>query len=577
MSDVNILNFKVFVWNGKDWDFVSRFPAANEEDARSLARELEQTEKKQVKILCEAYETASKSFVTRVLYVSPKPASAAPALSVHKKTTVVRALPKVFLVVITALSGALVLSRFGAQILSYVDSDIVSQQGISDFSFSIFLFAFIFVAFWLGVKYLPAIISPRRSAADRDDSENAENGGENEQQKQSSAFMRKFSRRIHGFVNGICTPMDKETYEAQKAKDLDAIDSVLREQKKNEKTYDMPELMGEASAAETAPAAPQNGEAAAETPVRADKKDLSRNLAEFQDLVLHTAARYADKMSDAYFQFGVRLILAGGLLRLADAFEFSEGEKMDAFYAMFSEMNVSAFMTEVFYEKLFDYSQDEACRPLLETGGEMLSKFREDPASIEIPLTIQKVLTDWMANGPDSQQEKIQASSFFVVMFTDIVGSTGITQSLGDRSAQQLIHVHNTIVRQALAEYAGREVKMTGDGIMASFTSVGSAIDAAIGIQKAIKFYNSQKKSSPLYLRIGLNAGEPIVEGNDLFGTVVQIAARVCNLAEKNEIYVSRLVEELAVGKPYNFIDKGLQQLKGISQKQQVYEVAWDS
>ena len=74
-----------------------------------------------------------------------------------------------------------------------------------------------------------------------------------------------------------------------------------------------------------------------------------------------------------------------------------------------------------------------------------------------------------------------------------------------------------------------------------------------------------------------MNAGEPIVEGNDLFGTVVQIAARVCNLAEKNEIYVSRLVEELAVGKPYNFVDKGLQQLKGISQKQQVYEVAWDS
>lgn len=573
MPDVNVLNFKVLAWNGRDWEFVSRFPAANEDDARSLAKELEATEKKQVKILCEAYESASKSFVTRVLYVSPRHVSPAhPAI--HQKATVMGALPKVFLVLITALGGAWLLARFGAQILAYVDSDVVSQQGISDFSFSVFLFAFIFVAFWLGVKYLPSIISPRRAASAADESDSSQDEEDGAPKKQSSAFMRKWSAKFHSLINGIYTPQDKATYEAQKAKDLEEIDTLLRAQKKSEVSYDMPELMPDA------PAAPQSvrtdGEAAP-SPQGNDRKSLLRSLYDFQDSIMQTAARHISAASDAYHQFGVRLILSGALLRLADSFEFSEGEKMDAFYGLFSKMDVSSFMTEVFYEKLFEYAQDAACQPLLEVGGELIDKFRADPASIEIPLAVQKIMTEWMANGPDSQQEKIQASSFFVVMFTDIVGSTGMTQSLGDRSAQQLIHVHNTIVRQALAEYAGREVKMTGDGIMASFTSVGSAIDAAIGIQKAIKFYNSQKKSSPLYLRIGLNAGEPIVEGNDLFGTVVQIAARVCNLAEKNEIYVSRLVEELAVGKPYNFVDKGLQQLKGISQKQQVYEVAWDS
>ena len=77
-------------------------------------------------------------------------------------------------------------------------------------------------------------------------------------------------------------------------------------------------------------------------------------------------------------------------------------------------------------------------------------------------------------------------------------------------------------------------------------------------------------------MRIGLNAGEPIVEENDLFGTTVQIAARICSLADKDQIFVSNVVKELAAGKSYSFKPLGERTLKGISEPQTVFEVLWN-
>ena len=151
-----------------------------------------------------------------------------------------------------------------------------------------------------------------------------------------------------------------------------------------------------------------------------------------------------------------------------------------------------------------------------------------------------------------------------------------MTQTLGDRMAQQLIHRHNTIVRQALSTCGGEEIKQTGDGIMASFMWASNAIDAAIAIQKAVSLYNRESPTVALEVRIGLNAGEPIVENNDLFGLTVQLASRVCGEAGKNQIYVSSVVKELAAGKNYIFVPKGEFNLKGIDTPQTLYEVVWE-
>jgi class 3 adenylate cyclase len=91
----------------------------------------------------------------------------------------------------------------------------------------------------------------------------------------------------------------------------------------------------------------------------------------------------------------------------------------------------------------------------------------------------------------------------------------------------------------------GREVKHTGDGIMASFQSVPDAVTCAVSVQEAFAEHNRQAPSDGLILRIGLHAGEPIEEHGDLFGNAVNLAARLCTSAGPSEILVSETIREM--------------------------------
>ena len=110
------------------------------------------------------------------------------------------------------------------------------------------------------------------------------------------------------------------------------------------------------------------------------------------------------------------------------------------------------------------------------------------------------------------------------VMFTDIVGSTEMTARLGDSAALELVRAHDALVRRGLEAYGGREIKHTGDGIMASFDKVTNAVRAAAEIQRRFAAYNADASES-LSVRIGIHAGEPVEEHNDLFGATVQLAS----------------------------------------------------
>jgi class 3 adenylate cyclase len=113
------------------------------------------------------------------------------------------------------------------------------------------------------------------------------------------------------------------------------------------------------------------------------------------------------------------------------------------------------------------------------------------------------------------------------IMFTDLKDSTAMTTRLGEAKALHLLHVHNALTRNALRDYAGREGKHLGDGIMASFASIRQARECAIAIQRAFAAHNARNAETPLHLRIGLSVGEPVEDDNDLFGTTVQLAARL--------------------------------------------------
>ena len=131
-------------------------------------------------------------------------------------------------------------------------------------------------------------------------------------------------------------------------------------------------------------------------------------------------------------------------------------------------------------------------------------------------------------------------------LFTDLESSTALTQALGDEAAQELLGQHNEIVRAAVTSRGGREVKHTGDGIMATFGSAVAAVEAALRIQRDLTIRD-------IRARVGLNAGEPIAEDDDLFGTAVQLAARITGRAEPGEVLVSNVVRELCAGKRLTF------------------------
>ena len=161
------------------------------------------------------------------------------------------------------------------------------------------------------------------------------------------------------------------------------------------------------------------------------------------------------------------------------------------------------------------------------------------------------------------------------ILFTDIVDSTTLTQRLGDEAAMELLRVHDRIVRDALAANAGREVKHPGDGIMASFVSAAATVRAAARIQAEIARFQAERPDWGLKVRIGAAAGEPVEHHQDLFGSTVQLAARLCSHAQPEQIVVSNVVVELCLGKGITFQDLGEASLRGFDRPVRVHAVEW--
>jgi class 3 adenylate cyclase/pimeloyl-ACP methyl ester carboxylesterase len=184
-----------------------------------------------------------------------------------------------------------------------------------------------------------------------------------------------------------------------------------------------------------------------------------------------------------------------------------------------------------------------------------------------------KVVNEFLAEGEGSLADARPAepSAFRTILFTDMEGSTALTERLGDAKAQELRRAHDAIVRDALKAKGGSETKHTGDGIMASFPSASRAIECAVAVQRAVAGHGE----TPLRVRIGLNAGEPVAEEKDLFGTAVNLAKRICDRAEPGQILVSDDVQQLAAGKGFTFADKGEATLKGFEKPVRLYEVRW--
>jgi class 3 adenylate cyclase len=162
------------------------------------------------------------------------------------------------------------------------------------------------------------------------------------------------------------------------------------------------------------------------------------------------------------------------------------------------------------------------------------------------------------------------ASAPITVLVTDRESSTKLTQELGDEPAHELQRAHDRIVRDALRSAGGKEVKHTGDGIMATFASPSAAIGCAVAIQRALA------DRDDIAVRIGLAAGEVVAEGGDIFGSTVQLACRVRDRAKPGQILVPEAVRQLAGVKGFRFGEPHTVALKGFTERIRLYDVAWE-
>jgi len=159
-----------------------------------------------------------------------------------------------------------------------------------------------------------------------------------------------------------------------------------------------------------------------------------------------------------------------------------------------------------------------------------------------------------------------------IVLFTDIVDSTALTELLGDAVFRTASRALDEAIRDAMRETGGIPVdgKVLGDGVMSVFTSAAQAIAAA-------RHCVALSAKSELRLHIGLHAGDVISEGNTVYGGAVNIAARICGLCAPGEILVSQTVRDLArTSAGVTFEDRGEHALKGIADPVRVFAVRAD-
>ncbi|MBW1675455.1 MAG: adenylate/guanylate cyclase domain-containing protein [Deltaproteobacteria bacterium] len=133
------------------------------------------------------------------------------------------------------------------------------------------------------------------------------------------------------------------------------------------------------------------------------------------------------------------------------------------------------------------------------------------------------------------------------VLFTDIVGSTNFFKSHGDLAGRQMLQVHQDIASGCITEHGGVLVKILGDSVMAYFLNTKETLKSAIKIQQKLKIHNRKRDlQDQIHIKIGIHFGDGIIETNDIFGNVVNIAAKLTSLVDRDQIYISQEVYELA-------------------------------
>jgi class 3 adenylate cyclase len=164
-------------------------------------------------------------------------------------------------------------------------------------------------------------------------------------------------------------------------------------------------------------------------------------------------------------------------------------------------------------------------------------------------------------------------SSFRTILFTDLEGSTELAEKLAPSVYIELLREHDLIIRRSLVASGGREVKHTGDGIMASFDEIANALDCGLAIQAGFRTRETAAGAPEYHVRVGMAAGEPVDHNDDLFGPTVNLARRICDVATPGEVFVSDAVYEHGVTTGFSFAAGETVTLRGFANPVTVFRV----
>jgi class 3 adenylate cyclase len=181
----------------------------------------------------------------------------------------------------------------------------------------------------------------------------------------------------------------------------------------------------------------------------------------------------------------------------------------------------------------------------------------------EIIAVSEDAVLRFLGNVRDPVDHTEVTSSFRTILFTDLEGSTALAEELEPSAFMALLTEHDLIIRRALVGSGGREVKHTGDGIMASFEEVASGLDCALALQEDFRAAIGEGGDHRYRVRIGLAAGEPVDHNDDLFGSTVILASRICNAADPGDALVSDVVHEIGTTSGFQFGALEPRSLKG--------------
>lgn len=592
-----IVHFEVYVLEGRGWMLHARFPRLERDEAVREAKELETTLGIRVKVVRETYNTDTNHFDEVEVYLSGhvtparRPAAgggnvssggkaaaaasgkATPGKASAGKKAAARAtnsleistsgaaviLFRLTIIMLAAAGLALGALRLVPTIVVFLyDYGLrVTPDSYGQLLFAVFALVFLMTAVPLAVRYIPrnGVTVSRRT---RVQSVPAARPQTDPNVKKA---LDKLAKKVAADAIPDSWADDPEPPPALADPD-DDLPPIIPDPE-----ADLPEVGPRDEAAEW-DKEPSAAAAAIDALPSTPALESCRAVADrFLDHAIGVV-RQSGAALDKYNSFALNLYMAGGLKTLAAAKGLDSGGQRKLLKAALIKLGTPPDMAAQFHDKLPEYMGEQRYQSMVETGrAAMESWVAGDETTPQIKLL--SAIKAW--NRPTAEKKP----SIMTVMFTDMVGSTDLTQAKGDVAAQEIVRRHNAIVRTALTQFAGHEVKHTGDGIMASFASAANAVDATIQIQRQVRAHNEKQPNLVLHLRIGLNSGEPIQEEDDLFGSTVQLAARVCAATQSDQTLCTQVVKDLAGAKGNSFRDGGTHALKGFRDKFQLWDVVW--